>query len=65
MKKAIVAIGAFSVIIGGLLIALSRVYIPKTGSQSYQILGMIALLVGIGLIIYGVVRRGTTRALKK
>ena len=53
MKKAIVAIGAFSVIIGGLLIALSRVYIPKTGSQSYQILGMIALLVGIGLIIYG------------
>ena len=36
MKKAIVGIGAFALIIGVLLIALPFVYIPKTVSESYQ-----------------------------
>ena len=36
MKKAVVGIGIFALIIGILLIALPFVYIPKTVSESYQ-----------------------------
>jgi hypothetical protein len=36
MKKAIVGIGIFALIIGILLIALPFVYVPKTVSESYQ-----------------------------
>jgi len=37
MKKAIVGIGVFALIIGILLIALPFVYVPKTVSESYQV----------------------------
>jgi len=37
MKKAIVGIGVFVLIIGVLLIALPFVYVPKTTSQAYQV----------------------------
>jgi hypothetical protein len=37
MKKAIVGIGVFALIIGVLLIALPFVYVPKTVSESYQV----------------------------
>src|SRR3990170_656158 len=36
MKKAIVGIGVFALIIGVLLIALPFVYVPKTVSEAYQ-----------------------------
>ena len=37
MKKTIVGIGVFALIIGVLLIALPFVYVPKTVSESYQV----------------------------
>jgi hypothetical protein len=37
MKKAIVGIGTFALIIGILLVALPFVYVPKTVSESYQV----------------------------
>ena len=37
MKKAIVGIGVFALIIGVLLISLPFVYVPKTVSQAYQV----------------------------
>jgi hypothetical protein len=37
MKKAIVGIGVFALIIGVLLISLPFVYVPKTVSEAYQV----------------------------
>jgi len=37
MKKAIVGIGIFALIVGILLVALPFVYVPKTVSESYQV----------------------------
>ena len=37
MKKTLVAIGVFALIVGVLLIALPFVYVPKTASESYQV----------------------------
>jgi hypothetical protein len=37
MKKAIVGIGVFALIIGILLVALPFVYVPKTTSEAYQV----------------------------
>ena len=37
MKKTIVGIGVFALIVGILLVALPFVYIPKTTSEAYQV----------------------------
>ena len=48
MKKAIVGIGVFALIIGVLLIALPFVYVPKTISESYQVPKSTVLISGFG-----------------
>ncbi len=48
MKKAIVGIGVFALIIGILLIALPFVYVPKTISESYQVPQSTVLIGGFG-----------------
>jgi hypothetical protein len=48
MKKAIVAIGVFALIIGILLIALPFIYVPKITSEIYQVPKSMVLIGGFG-----------------
>lgn len=48
MKKAIVAIGVFALIIGILLIALPFIYVPKITSEAYQVPKSMVLIGGFG-----------------
>jgi hypothetical protein len=52
MKKAIVGIGVFALIIGILLIALPFVYVPKTTSEAYQVPKSMVLIGGWGPLAF-------------
>jgi len=50
MKKAVVAIGVFALVIGIVLIALPFVYVPKTVSESYEV-PMSSLLINESIVV--------------